>query len=244
MIARLVLLEAGIAYENRRMDIHLAKEQLAAWYMKINPAMTVPTLVDGERVLCDSQDILRFAAQHDAGQQWMDEDARYTTQIDALVQAHYAISIERLTFGKAFTSMPPFKFIALKVLSKAVAELEAKRQTTSDKTALEAKIALNKARLAYFHEGDLADKLQHERDTVRNFIDKLPTPQQFLFGDSISSADIVAVVLFGRLQMIKEYDLVQSPELKDWFNRMQLRPNYKQADIWTYFQPWRIVLKR
>lgn len=244
MIARYALIEEGIPFESKRMDIHLAKEQLSAWYMKINPAMTVPTLVDGEQLWTDSQDILKFAAHHDAGQEWMDDDERFALQIDELVREHYAISIERLTFGKAFTSIPPLKFFALKMLSNAVEELEAKLSTTTDKTALESKIYLNKQRLAYFNEGNLADKLQNERDTVRNFIDKLPTPHLYLFGDNISSVDIVTVVLFSRLQMIKEYGLVQSPELKDWFKRMQLRPNYKQADIWTYFQPWRILFKR
>ena len=243
MIGRYALLEAGLPFELRRMDIHLAKEQLSSWYMKINPAMTVPALVDKDQIWADSQDILKFAATQ-AGDQWMDSDADKTARIEQLVRDHYSITIERLTFGKALSSIAPLRFIALRMIRNAIHSLEAQLPTSSDKTALEAKINLNQQRLAYFTEGNLADKLEVERNNVRSFLEKLPSPETFLFGDKISSVDIVTVVLFGRLKMIGEYQLVQSSELIDWFKRMQLRPAYKKADIWTYFQPWRIALKR
>lgn len=243
MIGRYSLLEAGLLFESRRMDIHMAKEQLSAWYMKINPAMTVPALVDNEHIWTDSQDILKYAAT-EAGEQWMDGNADYALRIEQLVRDHYSIVIERLTFGKALTSIPILKFIALRILRKAIRDLEVQLPTSANKTSVEAKINLNKERLAYFSDGNLADKLETERNNVRNFLEKLPTPETFLFGDKPSSADIVTVVLLGRLKMIGEYELVRSSGLIDWFKRMQLRSTYKQADIWTYFQPWRILLKR
>ena len=59
MIGRLALNAAQISFENHHMDIHVRKEQLAPWYIALNPHMTVPTLVDGKTILIDSQDILR-----------------------------------------------------------------------------------------------------------------------------------------------------------------------------------------
>lgn len=243
MIARYALLEAGIPFDNRRMDIHLAKEQLTPWYMKINPAMTVPSLVDNDRVWTDSRDILKYAAET-AGELWSDSNSADAQTIEALVQAHYAISIERLTFGKAMSTIPPLKFLALRMLRNAVKDLKAQLARSDNPSATQAKINLNEERLAYFTQGNLADKLEQERLSVRNFIEKLPRPETFLFGDKPSSVDIVTVVLLGRLSMIGEYGLVKSPDLQDWFKRMQMRDNYKKADIWTYFQPWRILFKR
>ena len=37
MIGRLALKEAKVPFENQRMDIHLHKEQLAPWYVALNP---------------------------------------------------------------------------------------------------------------------------------------------------------------------------------------------------------------
>src|SRR5262249_337269 len=92
MIARLALLEAGVAFTGRRMDIHIAKEQLQPWYVALNPHMTVPTLVDGEHVWRDSRDILAVAAER-AGARWL----RPQAASEAVVAAPYRLPIERLT---------------------------------------------------------------------------------------------------------------------------------------------------
>lgn len=243
MIARYALLEAKVPFEIRRMDIHLSKEQLQPWYMAINPAMTVPSMVVDKQVWTDSHDILNYASSK-AGDSWLDGDTELAPHIQQIVLAHYSIAIERLTFGKALLSIPPLRFIVPRMLSKIIRNLEAERASTDNKTAVDAKIALNTERLNYFTKGVLADKLAFERTNVTSFLEKLPKPGTLLFGDKPSSADIVTVVLLGRLKMIGEYELVQSPELISWFERMQARPACKEADIWTHFQPWRILLKR
>ena len=111
--------------------------------------------------------------------------------------------------------------------------------------AVQAKIAVNEERIAYFTKGNLLDKLNLERNRVSAFLASLPIPNAFLFGEQISSADIVVCVLIGRLKMIGEYALVEPLlELDSWFNRMQLRSAYKEADIWQQFHLWRMLLKR
>ena len=244
MIARLALLSVNVPFTSRRMDIHLAKEQLSDWYLKINPHMTVPSLVDGTQTLTDSRDILKYAATF-AGQQWMDSDRAVTQHIENIVSCHYAIPIEKLTFGKALLSIPPLRLIVPKMLRGIIHKLEAELASSPDPLALSKKISINKERLAYFTEGKLSDKLEIERTHIRNFLDILPASSAMLFGEKTSSADVVATVLLGRLKMIGEYGLVsRGSSLDQWFMRMQSTDAYKQADIWTRFQPWRIVLKR
>lgn len=243
MIGRYALCEAEIPFENKRMDIHFSKDQLTSWYMALNPQMTVPILVDNTTVLTSSQDILTYAAQQ-AGHQWMDSNEELSLTIQQLVHAHYNITIERLTFSKALCNTPWLGFIVRHMLRRCIKKLEAELTTTTNKTALEAKIELNQQRLRFFTEGNLKQKLALEKNSVLDYLAKLPQPQQFLFGDKISSVDIVTVVLIARLQMIGEYDLIKSPELITWFEHMQQRANYKKADIWTGFQPWRLILKR
>jgi glutathione S-transferase len=242
MIARYALLEGGIPFESRRMDIHLSREQLQPWYLLINPAMTVPSMVEGKYIWRDSQDILKYAAAQ-AAERWMDSDPSVALNIEQIVHSHYAIAIERLTMGKAISSSFLLKRILPKVLYKAIRSLEAEKSGSTNPEAIEDKIKLNKGRLAYFTEGDLKEKLQFERTNVRTFLERLPAPKELLFGEKPSSADIVTVALFARLKMIGEYDLVTEPELQAWFERMRARSAYKKADIWTRFQPWRILFR-
>lgn len=244
MIARFALYEANIAFDSRRMDIHIAKEQLSPWYMEINPHMTVPTLVDGDLILIDSSDILRLAASS-AGERWLDGDLQTNQSIRNVVESFYLIPIEDLTFAKAMIKFPPLHFLFPKLLANIVRKLKSQVTSSSDSAAILAKISLNESRINYFTQGNLLDKLNIERQRVSQFLSSLPKPQNMLFGDKPSSADIVVSILLGRLKMVGEYDLFDPyPELNMWFSRMQQRSSFQKADIWQKFQLWRILFKR
>jgi glutathione S-transferase len=246
MIGRLALNTAQVPFENHHMDIHVRKEQLAPWYLALNPHMTVPTLVDGKTILIDSQDILRLAATQ-AGNLWLDVDIDLAPQIESVVKAQYAIPIERLTFCKAMLHLPILKFIFPRALGGIIKSLQAELATAKDPTAVQAKIDLNQSRIAYFTQGtSLQEKMTVERNRVSAYLNELPTPDNFLFGDKPSSADIVTAVLFGRLKMIGEYALVtnnaRGVALDQWFIRMQQQAAFQQSDIWLRFQWWRVFL--
>lgn len=57
MIARLALAEGGVAHERVFVDIHVRMSQQQPDYVRLNPNMTVPTLVLADRVLDQSRDI-------------------------------------------------------------------------------------------------------------------------------------------------------------------------------------------
>jgi glutathione S-transferase len=209
--------------------------------------MTVPTLVDGKTILIDSQDILRLAATQ-AGNQWLDIDVNLAPQIESVVKAHYAIPIERLTFCKAMLHLPILKFIFPRALGGIIKSLQAQLVTAKNPTALQAKIDLNQSRITYFTQGaSLEEKMTVERNRIGDYLNQLPTPDHFLFGNKPSSADIVTAVLFGRLKMIGEYALVTNDArgvaLDQWFRRMQQELAFQLSDIWLRFQWWRILLR-
>lgn len=244
MIARLALNESGVPFDTRYMDIHIAKEQLSPWYMAVNPSMTVPTLIDGNRTFTDSRDILNFAAQH-AAKVWANADPNFSGEIERIVAAHYAMPIEKLTFGKMMAKHRFLRKLFPRMLDQIVKKLETEKQKTTNPQATQNKIAVDEERLAYFTEGDPLKKLNDRREEVIAYIKQLPQqPQDFLFNDKTSSADIVTAILFARLKMIDEDNLIQvAPKLSNWFERMQYRTNFIKSDIWLRFKPWRILLK-
>lgn len=241
MIARLALQESGMSFVIKPMDIHFAKDQLSPWYMAINPAMTVPSLIDGERAWLDSRAILQVAASF-ADNQWYDSDSSLQPHINELVDAHYTINIELLTFSKAMSRFFLLRKMVPHVLQGIIRKLEKELPGSKNPTATQAKITLNQHRLAYFTEGNLADKLASQRETVVTYIHKLPLANPLLFGEKISSADIVTAILFSRLMMIGE-ERIFSP-FNEWFKTMQERPAFKRADIWVKFHPLRLLLRR
>ena len=243
MIARLALNESHTPFNIRRMDIHIAKDQLSPWYRAINPGMTVPTLIEGDRKWIDSREILKFAAKN-AADEWVDADLTLSPHIEKIVNAHYNISIEDLTFGKAMCEHKLLRKIFPRMLNRINKQLEEELKTNVHQDAIKNKIAVNQKRLSYFSQGDQLQKLNDRRQDVRDYINHLPHPKSLLFGDKPSSADIVTAVFFARLTMIGEEDLINSvPVLLNWFNNMKTRPAFVQSDIWLKFNPWRILLK-
>jgi glutathione S-transferase len=108
---------------------------------------------------------------------------------------------------------------------------------------LRAKAELNRQRLAYFSEGCAPEKLAQRQQEVRDFVAALPlvSPGEGLFGPHCSRADVVVAVLFARLAMIDEFSLVTRADLLAWWDWVQLRPAFRQADIWTRLQRRRLL---
>ena len=243
MVARLALAEAGIPFTSRLIDIHLAKQQLSDPYRALNPHMTVPTLRGPDLLLTDSSEILAFAAAH-AGDAWCDADGALAPAIGVAVQAHYAISIETLTFSKLLASRPLLKPLVKRVLSGLSRQLEQRAvHTAVDPEALRAKAQQDRDRLQTLTATPAAETLAAMRAQVRLYLNGLPPvpDDQWLFGNRISSADVVVAVLLARLTMAAELPLLERPDLQRWWQRYQRRPALQAADLWTRFQRRRFV---
>ena len=169
MIARFALDESNIIFDTRYMDIHIAKEQLSPWYITVNPSMTVPTLTEGSHSWTDSRDILNLAAKR-AADKWCDADPAISQHIEKIVAAHYALPIEKFTFGKIMAKNFLLRKIFPHMLSRINKQLTAEIPTSKNPIAAKNKIAVNEERLAYFTEGDQLKKLNDRREEVREFL--------------------------------------------------------------------------
>ena len=239
MVARLALAEAGVSHASRLLDIHLARQQLSDAYRLLNPQMTVPTLRGPGLLLTDSRTILSFAAEQ-AGERWADAERR--EGIAAAVAGHYAISIETLTFSKLLASKPLLQPLVVRLLSGLSRSLEARALTAADGGAsLRAKAEQNRQRLHTFTQAPPAQTLDAMRRQVRAYLTALPAPGGWLFGERISSADVVLAVLVARLSMAGELALLSRSDLQQWWARYQQRPAFAAADIWTRFQRRRFL---
>jgi glutathione S-transferase len=238
MVARLALAEAQVPYSSRLLDIHFAKQQLSPAYRRLNPHMTVPTLRGPGLLLTDSAEIVAHAAAQ-AGEQWADADPARQAGIAESVLGHYRISFETLTFSKLLSSRPWFKAVVTKVLSGVIGSLERQAKRCPEQAEpLLAKAAQNRERLAVFTQAPIEQVLSEQRQQVAAYLASLPpvVAGGWLFGRQVSSADVVLAVLCARLEMAGELALLSRPDLQGWWQRMQQRPAYAAADVWTRFQ--------
>ncbi|MFZ9147261.1 glutathione S-transferase family protein [Vulcanococcus sp.] len=238
MVARLALAEAGVSVVSRLLDIHLAKQQLSPSYRRLNPHMTVPTLRGPGLLLCDSSEILRFAAQQ-AGADWADQNPASQGPIATAVDGHYRLSIEALTFSKLLSRRPWMQPLVIKVLGGVIASLEEEASRCPDNAeVLLAKAQQNRERRALFADQAADAVLAIQREQVAGYLASLPAVQadRWLFAEQISSADVVLAVLFARLEMSGEHGLITRSDLQQWWNRYQRREAFTAADVWTRFK--------
>lgn len=91
---RLFLSLLGQAYERVPVNL-LTGEQRRSEFAALNPAMQVPVLRDGKRVIADSNAILVYLAKRNSASKWLPEDPEGA----AAVQRWFSVSARELTQG-------------------------------------------------------------------------------------------------------------------------------------------------
>ena len=169
-VVRLVMEEEGINYISRETQIHSKQEQSSDWYLKMNPAGVVPTLLWAGKPVCESKDISIFAVDNLSN----NENGLLSVNRDdvlEMVDLHYEqCLIEPLTFS-TFASKNKVKsvscslssdnvdngqFLTMRINMKmngSLAKLEKSKMTNPELSSeLEKKIAALKARMMIFQD--------------------------------------------------------------------------------------------
>ena len=239
MVARLALAEAGIAHEQVFVDIHVRAAQQSPAYARLNPNLTVPTLVWPGRVLDQSRDILE-AALPATGR---GRDAEVAEWLDL----HYAFPIEELTFGRLLARHPAARVLVPRRLGAARRHLLRLADTNPDlREIYERRAAVfaerertfdpaTATRLAALRSGqavDLLDRLEH----------RLAAPCDVLVPPDHGAADVVWTVFLARMHFIGMGDEVAAcPALVRYWQAMAARPAFAAADVWTRLHAGRLL---
>lgn len=239
MIARLALTEAGIDHEQVFVDILFRGSQHLPAYARLNPQLTVPTLVLPGRILDQSRDILNVALSG-PGQE-------FNAEITSWIDLHYAYPIEELTFGGFLAghglarAIIPIKIAAtrrrllrlaathpdLAEVYRGRAAVFAERESTFDpKTAMHLAVTRREGAIA------LLDRLD------RHFIDG----RTVMVPPNYSAADVVWTVFLARMEFAgMEEKISDRPALMRYWQAMKARRSFASADIWTRLHVKRIV---
>ena len=239
MIARLALAEGGIDHEQVFVDIHFRGSQQSPAYARLNPHMTVPTLVLPGSVLDQSRDILSFASAK-AGQE---PDAETTSWINL----HYSYPVEELTFGG---------FLARHAAARVIipARMAATRRRLLRLAAAHPDLAgAYERRAEVFAERErtfnpkvavalLATRRQEAIELLDRLERHLADRRTVMVPPDYGSADIVWTVFLARMGFVgMEGEIVRRPALDRYWRAMTARPSFAAADVWTRMHVGRLI---
>ena len=239
MIARLALAESRIEHEEVFVDLHFRGSQQSPAYAKLNPNMTVPTLVLADRILIQSRDILSYAMTR-SGREINAEAASW-------IDLHYSFPIEDLTFGG---------FLAHHALARAVipAKMRATHRRLLRLAAAYPDLAdAYRKRTAVFTQRErtfdsrTAKQLEAtRRKEAVELLDRLECHltdgRDVLVPPSLGAADVVWTVFLTRIEFTgMAAEISRRPALVRYWQNMRTRPSFAAADIWTKLHFGRLV---
>jgi len=239
MIARLALIEGGIAYQSVVIDIHLKMVQQQPDYVRLNPNMTVPTLVLPDRILDQSRDIAEYALG--LSEATIDGDTK------AWLDLHYGYPIEELTFGGLLARNPLARIMIPRRLESVRRRLLERADQNPDLARIyEERAAVFAGRVRAFDPAAVVRLSEKRRAEAIGFMDRLDQTladgRSVLVPPAYGVADVVWTVFLARMEFVgMGVELQKRPALARYWRAMQARPSFAPADIWTKVHVFRLI---
>jgi glutathione S-transferase len=239
MIARLALIEGAIAYESVVIDIHVKMVQQQPDYVRLNPNMTVPTLVLPDRVLDDSRDIAEYALGA--------SETTLAGETKAWLDLHYAYQVEQLTFGGLLARSPLARIMIPRRLEAVRRRLLARASQNPDLAkAYEERATAFAERIRAFEPAAVVRLAEQRRAEAIGFMDRLEQTlhdgRAVLVPPGYGVADVVWTVFLARMEFVgMGAELRKRPALARYWTAIQARPSFGPADIWTKLHVFRLI---
>lgn len=254
-ICRLGLAERGCEWRSRLMDIQVKTEQLDPWFLKLNPAGSVPILVrtvDGVETVCaNSLDILRFVDTHLEGPKLLPQDAAAKARVEEILTLHYAVPMEDFTQGHLLLTNPGFRHVIPKVLEGSLPllkemaadeKLDAVVRTAAERKARETEALLKRMEEPEAMFTPAKEQLLKVLDALEALLGAQDEESHFLVGEEYTLADVVMTVLLARAQWADDTAkaVAEHKRVAVYWDRMRARPSFVKADIWAVLRPGRV----
>jgi glutathione S-transferase len=218
---RLCLAEKGLAWESRHLDLRAGEHQ-QDWYIKLNPRAVVPTLIDGDIVVPESNVINEYLDERFPDPPLKPADAfgrakmrLWTKQLDEGV---HDAGIAVLSFALAFRHQYLDKGEAGRKMLESIPD-PIKRERRRD--------VIEKGLDSQFFRIAIARLLELYRD-----MDAALAKQRWLAGDAYSIADAAFTPYVVRLDHLDVLGLLErTPRVADWYRRLQARPSFADAIV-------------
>jgi glutathione S-transferase len=220
---RLCLAEKGLEWQDRHLNLRAGEHQ-QAWYIKLNRRAVVPTLVDGDKVIPESNVIIEYLDEAFPEPRLRPEDPYgramlrlWTKQLDEDI---HDAGIAVLTFAVAFRHQYLERGDDGKRLLERV-PTTSKRERRRD--VIERGIASPYVRTAVARLEKLFTDMEEALLAHR-----------WLIGEDYTLADLAYTPYLTRIEHLNLMRwLDRKPRLSDWFCRIKARSSYAEAiDRW------------
>ena len=218
----------------RVSQIECAMENYEAWFVRMQPTMTVPCMAYGESVIGDSKDILYFLSrEHPDVGLYPEEHREAIDQFLDLFYSQFGV-IAQFTFGHWVRKSTQVRdFIARGKVDTSIAKLKALIQEHPDLKDVGERTLAKKQRMdfvAFMMAADLP-ALDERMKGVLDTMEARLAHTAFVCGDAYTLADITATAFLARVHIVKQEGMFGPHVLKYWREAIKTRPSFQQAYV-------------
>lgn len=216
---RICLAEKSLEWENRHIVLRSGEHQ-KDWYRKLNRRAVVPTLIDGDKVITESNVILEYLDERFPQPSLSPKDAfsraqmrLWTKQLDEDIHDACAAIV---TFGLAFRHQYLQRGEQGKQMLEQIPNIF-KRERRRD--VIEKGVKSQHFRIAVQRLVQLLDEMEEAL-----------SKHQWLAGDTYSLADVAFTPYIVRLEHLNILQILDNyPRVSDWYERCKQRPSFDPA---------------
>jgi glutathione S-transferase len=218
---RLTLAEKGLEWESRHLNLRAGDHQ-QDWYVKLNPRAVVPTLIDGDIVVPESNVINEYLDERFPDPPLKPADpfgrARMRLWTKQLDEGVHDAGIAVLSFALAFRHQYLTKGDAGRKMLESIPD-PVKRERRRD--------VIENGLASPFVKNAIARLLELYRD-----MDAALGKHPWLAGDRYSIADAAFTPYVVRLDHLDVMGLLDpTPRVTDWYRRIEARPSFQDAIV-------------
>lgn len=214
---RVALAEKGLEWKSHHLNLRAGEQQEPA-YLKLNPKGVVPTLIDGDLVICESNVILEYLddAYPDPPLRPVDHFGKAQVRLwnQRLAEGHHDIATATLSMGIAFRHQ---------YLAKGEPECGELIEKVPDPVKRE-------RRRDVIYNGTAAREFGLAVTMwigLLNDMESALNDHDWLVGDAYTITDAAYTPYLTRLDHLNVLGFISDkPRLTDWYNRIKARPSY------------------
>ena len=215
---RVALAEKGLEWKSHHLNLR-AGEQQEPEYLKLNPKGVVPTLIDGNLVICESNVILEYLDDAYPNPPLRPSEPFGRAQVriwnQRLVEGHHDIGTATLSMGIAFRYqyLEKGEFACRNLIEKVPDPIKRER------------------RREVIYNGTNAREFQTAVNmwvTLVNSMEEALNRHEWLGSDAYSIADCAYTPYLTRLDHLSALGFIRNkPRLINWYERVKARPSYQ-----------------
>jgi tetrachloro-p-hydroquinone reductive dehalogenase len=231
-IARLAMVERGVDWETRTVDLGPRLENFEPWFCRLNPAMTVPVLEHGGHRLADTLAICRYVDETFPGERLLPVDAAAREPVEEWSELKREFPDRDLTYG-LLKGLPGR--LARQGLARRRTRLEQHREANPELANHYAAKILDLDEFERTVNDPVAVQAHLER--TRALLDRLESriaEGPWITGSRYSLADVVWTAILARLELVGlGGELRDRPAVARYWQRLKSRPSFRAARMHT-----------